>query len=269
MRHLHKVGSNPGVPTPKRGNAIAVPVDDVLAWPTLNADGVSWDGNFVFKEGTGFIEIYMTPSTQKATLSSEGSPDAYGSKGKFEGEYPGTPKEAMIFVKKNSSRGFVIFYGGCDTDEFKTMGTKCLPMILKTGVEDTNEKNVITLTFEQEMINDQYIRFYTGSVDFTDGNAPVASVAAVALELAKGMTYQLPAVTDGTAIDIASSDLPDGAVVSLIGGGGTNPAVLATDAVGNPAVLLTKGNWTALAGATISLRVAISDKTYLVEVART
>lgn len=269
MRHLVKYGTNPGVPTPKRGEAIAVAVDDVEKWPTLNADGVTWDGNFVFKAGTGFTKIYMTPATQKALLDSEGSADAYGTKGKFEGEYPGTPKEAIIWSKKNNSRGFVIFYGGCDTEEYKTMGTKCLPMILKISMEDNNEKNFLKLNFEQEMINDQYIRFYSGTVDFDAADKVVAG-AAVNLAAADGTTVYRLGSTDATApITIPSSDLAAGQVVTLVGGGGAAPYTLSNNTAGDPAILLKDGaKWTAFAGATINLQVMEADKTYLVEVSR-
>ena len=268
MRHLVKYGSNPGVPTPKRGEAIAVLVEDVQTWPTLNEDGVSWDGNFVFKPGTGFLKVYMTPSTQKATLESSGSPDSYGSKGKFMGEYPGTPKEAMIWAKKHNSRGFVIFYGGCDSEEFKTMGTKCLPMVLQVSMEDNNEKNFMTLSFEQEMINDQFIRFYTGTVD---SETPTEDVVAAEFSLAKakGVIYQLPATAVTDDIAVTASDLDEDTVVSLIGGGGVAPLTLANQPTATVAVLLKDAaTWTALAGAVINLKVVKADKTYLVEVSR-
>ena len=268
MRHLVKYGSNPGVPTPKRGEAIAVLVDDVQTWPTLNEDGVSWDGNFIFKDGANFLKIYMTPSTQKATLESSGSADSYGSKGKFEGEYPGTPKEAIIWAKKHNSKGFVIFYGGCDTDEFKTMGTKCLPMVLQVSMEDNNEKNFMTLTFEQEMINDQYIRFYSGTVD-TENEPAVVADADVEFAKASGVIYQLPATAVTDSITAASSDLDDGTVVSLVGGGGAAPLTLANQPAATIPILLKDGaTWTALARAVINLKVVKADKTYLVEVSR-
>lgn len=265
MRHLLKSGANPGVPTPKRGEAIVALAEDVQTWPAIAADGVSWDGNFVFKPGTSFLKVYMTASTQKATLSSEGSPDAYGTKGKFEGEYPGTPKEAMAWVKKHNSQGFVIFYGGCDTDEYKTMGTKCLPMILKVSMEDNNEKNFLTLTFEQEMINDQYIRFYNGVVNFED---ETAAVAGSAVTLDKNIN-QLAATAATAEITFTAGTLTDGEVVTLIGGGGAAPMTVSNDPASTPAVLLENGaDWTALEGAVLNLKVVQAEKMYLVEVSR-
>lgn len=268
MRHLLKNGANPGIPTPKRGEAISVLTDDVQTWPTLNEDGVTWDGNFVFKPGAGFLKTYMTPSTQKALLESSGSPDAYGTKGKYEGEYPGTPKEAIIWAKKHNSRGFVIFYGGCDSEEFKTMGTKCLPMVLQISMEDNNEKNFMSLTFEQEMINDQYIRFYSGTVDTETENVIVAT-ANVALAKANGAIYQLPTTAVTDEIVVTASDFDKGAVVSLIGGGGAAPLTLENQPDATVGILLKDAaTWTALPGAVINLEVVKADKTYLVEVSR-
>lgn len=265
MRHLLKVGNNPGVPTPKRAEAIVVAVDDVQTWPTLNVDGVTWDGNFIFKPGASFTKVYMTPSTQKATLSSEGNPDAYGAKGKFEGEYPGTPKEAIAWIRKNASRGFVIFYGGCDNEESKTMGTKCVPMILKPAMEDGNDKNIITLTFEQEMVNDQYVRFYAGSVE-TDGGVTTLSTPAVVLNADR---FQLPVATDGATVTFTAGSVNSG-VITLVGGGGSSPVVVKNSAgTADPQVILANGaTWTGLSGAVLNLRIVKSDKTYLIEVSR-
>ena len=84
-KDLKKFGANPGLATPKNPEMIAALVDDIIVWPTLNADGVTWEGNFVFKEGTAFTRVYLTKDSQKAAFESGGSTDAYGAKNKIEG----------------------------------------------------------------------------------------------------------------------------------------------------------------------------------------
>ena len=67
-KDLKKFGANPGLATPKNPEAIAALTEDIEVWPTLNADGVTWDGNFVFKAGTSFFKVYM-PKTRKKQAS--------------------------------------------------------------------------------------------------------------------------------------------------------------------------------------------------------
>ncbi len=91
------------------------------------------------------------------------------------------------------------------------------------------------------------------------------------MTVANGTQYQLPSYAVTAAIDIASIDQPHGTFVTLIGGGGADPATLASGA-GTAATVLLKDNttWTALENATITFRVFDADATiYLIEESRT
>lgn len=265
-KDLKKFGANPGLATPKNPEAIAALTEDIEVWPTLDADGVTWNGNFVFKAGTSFFKVYMTKDTQKASFESGGSTDAYGAKNKFEGIHPGTHKEAVSFFKDNVGKSFIIFYGGCATDQFKTMGTKCNPMVLKVSGEDSNDGNKNTMTWEQELLNDEYIRFYSGQISF-DATLPTVT-AAMDLDSANGKVFKLPSASATASITVASSNFEHGDVITLVGGGGAGPLTLANSST-TGVLLKNATTWTALDGATITLKVVEADKTYYIEQSRT
>ena len=202
-KDLKKFGANPGLATPKNPGVIAAFTVVIIVWPTLNADGVTSEGNFVFKEVSAFTRVYLTKDSQKASFESGGSTDAYGAKNKIEGTHPGTYKETVAYIKENVGKEYILFYGGCSTDEYKTMGTKCNPMVLKVSGEDSNDGNKNTMTWEQELLNDEYIRFYSGQISF-DATLPVLSGAALALNSAQGKVFKLASTATTASITVAS-----------------------------------------------------------------
>ena len=267
MRQVLKKSANAGLPTPKRGNAILALNKEIIKWPSVGVDKVSYEGNFLFKDGATFFELYMTPTTQAATSEAGGNPDAMGSKNKFVGEHPGTEKEIMSFLKTYANEGFIVFYGGCGTAEYKVMGSQCHPMKLSAGSEDNNESNKTTLTFEQEMLNDDRVMFYSGKIDFAKPYAPTG--ASFALESNKRRIIKLAPANTTADITFTSSDLENGETITLVGQGGTDPYKVKNHPNATVAILTKEANeWTAIEGATIDFRVVVADKTYLVEIDR-
>ncbi|MCU7581605.1 hypothetical protein [Riemerella anatipestifer] len=267
MRQVLKASSNAGLPTPKRGEAILALNKEIIKHPVVGADLVTLEGSYIFKPGTTFIKLYMTPSTQAATSEAGGNPDGMGSKNKFVGEHPGTEKEIMSFLKRYANEGFIIFYGGCGTSEYKVMGSQCHPMKLSPATKDDKDGNVTTLTFEQEMLNDDRVMFYNGPISFAEPFQATGS--SFALSSANGNVVKLASASATANISFSSSDFEHGQTVSFIGGGGADPYKIKNNASGAVAVLTKDGaDWIALEGAIIDFRVTVADKTYLVEVAR-
>jgi len=265
---LKKSKNNAGTPTPKKANTIAAFVDDIISWPSVAEDGVTLVGNFVFKPGTNFFRIYMTAPTQAATYESSGNPDGKGAMNKYVGEHPGTTKEALSFIKKNMGEGFVLIYGGCGgEEEMKVMGSECHPLILSAAGKDDKDGNVNTLTFEQEMINRDFIKFYSGDVSFAEPKA--VADENIILAKANGPMYQLAAAAITADVEFTSSDFEHDQIVTVIGGGGAAPYVLKNTPSGSVPVLLKEAtNWIGLKDSIINLRVVKAEKTYLVEASR-
>jgi len=256
-----------GAPTPKESNVTIFDANEVAAWPAIGPDGVSMLGNFVMKPGATMHQLYMTPSKQAATFESDGDEDAVGITQKFEGSFPGDSVDIRSFVKGNLGRNLIIVYGTCRDTNKTVCGTKCSPMKLKPSFTSNGEGTMHTLVFEQYMKTDQVPFNYTGTLSFADPFA--VADANVNLLVANGSSYQLPGFADelGTSLDVASIDLAHGEMVTLIGGGGAEPATLSTGAATAATVLLKDGaDWTALQNATISLEVFKDGAaTYLIE----
>ena len=260
-----------GGPTPKDPNVTIVDSEDILAWPAIAANGVTLNGNFVMKPGAKMIQVYMTPSKQNPGYESEGDEDAIGITQKFEGSYPSDGEEIAEFVKGWLGRGAIIIYGTCRDAKKKVFGTKCSPMKLSPSFVSNNDETSHKLAFNQYVRTDQLPYFYTGSLEFAD---PFA-VADENLNLTKanGTAYQLGSFDLTAALDVASLDLDHGDVVSLIGGGGVDPATLSSGpATGAPevtVVLKDDTDWVALEDASITLEVyKAGATTYLIERSR-
>ncbi|WP_018676111.1 hypothetical protein [Riemerella columbina] len=267
MRQLLKKSSNAGLPTPKRGEAVVALNKEILKHPIVGADLVTLEGAYVFKPGATFIKLYMTPSTQAATSEAGGNPDGMGSKNKFVGEHPGTEKEVMSFLKKYANEGFIIFYGGCGTSEWKVMGSQCHPMKLSASTKDDKDSNITTLTFEQEMLNDDRVMFYNGPISFTDPYNATGSTFAI--NKANGNIIQLASASTTANVTISASDFEHNETVTFLGAGGSDPYKIKNSPTGAVAILTKEAtDWVALKDAAIDFRVVKADKTYLVEVAR-
>ncbi|KFF24756.1 hypothetical protein [Chryseobacterium vrystaatense] len=265
---LKKSKNNAGTPTPKKANAIAALVDDIVSWPSVDEDGVTLIGNFAFKPGTSFFRIYMTAPTQAATYESSGNPDGKGAMNKYIGEHPGTTKEAISFIKKHMGEGFIIIYGGCGgEEEMRVMGSECHPLVLSAAGKDDKDGNINTLTFEQEMINRDFIKFYNGDVSFAEPK--VVANENVTLAKTDGPSYQLPTAAVTADVKFTASDFDHGQIVTIIGGGGAAPYVMKNSPTGTIPVLLKEAsNWIALKDSVINLKVVKAEKTYLVEASR-
>ncbi|MBO2546096.1 hypothetical protein J0871_16895 [Salegentibacter sp. BDJ18] len=262
-----------GAPSPKEPNLTAIRSSDILAWPAIGLGGVVMNGNFVLKEGFKMLQIYLTPSKQAGTGESEGDEDAVGITQRYEGSHPGNGVEIREFVQGALGEDWILISGTCRDNNKTVYGTKCSAMKLQPGYSDNNEGTMWNLVFEQYQRTDQVPYNYTGTLSFDE---PVlVDPTAINLTVANRFRYQLEGseVVD-TAVEFASNELDHGQIVSLIGGGGAEPAVLSNGAglaEPNIEVILAEGSdWVALKNATISLEVfKAGATTYLIEKTRT
>ena len=259
-----------GAPTPKETNLTLIKLGDILAWPAIGPGGVQMMGNFVLKPGATMLQIYLTPSKQSSGYEPDGDEDSVGVKQKYEASHPGNSVEIREFELAALGEDFIIIAGTCRDANKTVYGTKCSPMKVKPTFAESADGTTHSFLFEQYMRTDQVTYNYTGTLLFA---VPFA-VADENLNLlvANGLAYQLPPFVDelGIALDVASLDLTHGSIVSLIGDGGSYPAVLSGGAqIGAPAVtvvLKEDSDWTALQNASISFEVFVAGvTTYLIE----
>lgn len=259
-----------GAPKGKNANISVVYVDDILAFPGTDANGVLLVGNIVLKAGAKMEKIYETDESQKASHKFEGDADAGGFLKMFEGTHPGDELEINEFVQNNIEVPVILIYDlDCNTNKRKIVGLPCNPLYLKAEFEDSKDGVKHTLNYEQRRRDRHVSKFYEGTLSFA---VPfVAPSTALNLAAVNGDIIHLP-VSDvvDTDITVTANDYPAGKVISLVGNGGDEPATLAAGVSGPVTVLLKNGTeWVALKDAVINLLVYDAGAvTYLQEISR-
>lgn len=262
-------GQAVGGSAPKDPNVTFVPTDDVLVFPQRDAGGINVIGDFVMKPGTKMFTVYMSSSKISAPFTGDGDEDNISIQQKFEGFSPGDDIDLLEFVQNSLGRNFIILYGSCSDAYRKMAGTKCAPMQLKPEGEDNNDGRGIKLNFMQNAKTNILPGRYTGSITVAEP-FPVVLVTAVNVTPANGRIYQLPATAVTAAITIATNTLEHGDTFTLIGGGGVDPATLASALTDKKAALKEGVAWVALLNAAITLKVFKAGATTLyTEVSRT
>jgi hypothetical protein len=258
-----------GTAKPKKGLLTLIYAADVLSEPARDSKGVRMVGNFVLT-GTAKMEtLYATPSTQKFTQEIEGDEDMEGFVKKLEAIHPADNLEINEFVQNNIGVPVIIIFGdGCGAAAGRVLGSVCNPMKLKGSAANDNEGRKNTLMYEQSVKDDKVAGFYYGEITLASNF--VASTVDLALTVSDGPVQQLPSLAATDAVTAASIDLSNGTIVSLIGGGGADPATLDVGAQGAVTVVLLNGTqWVALDKAIINLEVIDGGATtYLIERSR-
>jgi hypothetical protein len=269
-RSVPKPAAGAGASKGKNSTVTIVHKDDILAFPQYDQYGVRLIGNIVLKAGAKMHTLYMTDDFQKVSHTYEGEPDAGGFKKMFEGTHPGDEIEINEFVQNNNEEAFLIVYDlDCNTNSRKIVGLPCNPMYLKGDFEDSKDGVKHTLKFEQRRADRHLSKFYSGELIFVENT--VSPDTSLVLATASGFVYQLPAIdVADTDVTITSNDIVHKKVVTLIGGGGDEPATLAGGVSGPVTVLLDNGtDWIAYKDAVIQLEVFDAGATvYLKELSR-
>jgi hypothetical protein len=265
---LKPAGASPGAAAPKEPNITIVAVDDVLVHPARDPRNVKMLGSFAMKAGARMAQFYQTSSKTKASFESEGEEDTMTYKQKFECETPGDGLDINEFIAEWTGVNAIIIYGSCSDNFRKVIGTKCAPVQLKASGQDDNEARKKMLVFEQFAKSGFLPGHYTGALVLAEPFAPATPVFAI--NEANGNQYQIPSLAVTAAIAPSSAALPDGQIVTMIGGGGVGPATLSQGTAGDVKILLKTGStWTALLNSVIHLQVFdAGDSKYLVELSR-
>tara|TARA_R110002126_G_scaffold39767_3_gene117645 strand:- start:6537 stop:7361 length:825 start_codon:yes stop_codon:yes gene_type:complete len=258
-----------GAPKAKKGLLTVIYADDVLTEPTPDVNGVKLAGNFVLVSGAIMHQLYASPSSQKFTQEIGGEEDMETFTKKLEAIHPADDLAINEFVQNNIGVGVIIIFGdGCGAATGRVLGSVCNPMKLKGSSANDNEGRKNTLMYEQYLPDTNVAGFYDGEITLAS-NFEAATVD-LALTVANGPVQQLPSLDITDAVTAASIDLVGGTTVSLIGGGGADPATLDAGTQGQVDVILLNGTqWVALKDAVINLEVVEGGATtYLIERSR-
>lgn len=248
---------------------VIVQKEDVLVYPNTDTAGIRMVGNFVLKEGANFERIYSTKSKTEFPIETEGDEDASSFKPKAMLQHPGSRLELKEFVQAWTGKDVFVLHKKCGDNHYEVIGSPCAPLQLKASREDKNDALSFTLNFESFSPTAKLPRNYYGEI-VNLGPVAVADLEAIATTTS-AFNYQLPAETTAdTDVTFATVANTAGQGITLIGGGGTEPATLASGVNGPVTVLLNNNTpWVALKDSNIHLKVYISGSTkFLVEQSR-
>lgn len=218
--------------------------------------------NISMKNGKYPIFMEVIAGTPEDKSTGEGGDITSAVTNTFAYVVGGNRVNQLDFLENFIGAYFLVAYQNCSTTEQRILGTPCQPMRLK-GFERVNgkESQSISLTFENKSFIQPYI--FTGT--HTQEPSVTLPAAATDLGVSTKTQYEIAEGNGSSAANISTvsgiTDAMVGKVITLKGSGGSNPSVLKN---GDPFLL--NGDWTANAGATISLR--IFDASHLVEVGR-
>lgn len=253
--NLNKPGGiSPGSGAPK-SETIIVDVEDIQVFPVSDQNGVKLAGQFALKPGASMIKMYGTKSKTDAPYESDGDEDSISITQKFMIQHPGNNLEIKEFVQNWLGRNVIILHKACQDGFYEVMGTPCAPLQVKPAKVDNNDGRYHTLNFESFAKTALVPKHYEGAAVFADPFA-VADATAVALTNSNSH-YKLPASSSGESIGFVNdASLTHGKMVTLIGDGGTDPAILSSGDSGSSSVLLVENSdWIALRDAVIHFEV--------------
>ena len=269
MKVINKqAGPSPGGAQPKGRFITVMKLDDLAAMPVPNAKGVLREGLFQMNQGTEPLSLYNTQSFQNLGFETDGDEDAANVPKTFTVRYPGDTLEIREFVQENQDVDVIVMFGGCNKARKTVIGTECSPMKMRANLVSDNETTHYELTFSN-MNNDSNVP------GFYDGPEPVAEfyeASTVALELlqANGPLVKMPSSETGESISVADIDHDHGSFISLVGGGGLDPAVVEEGTATGATFILKDGtSFIGLEGARLTLEVFVAGSTtYLIERSR-
>ena len=144
-----KTGANPGRPKGKDENIIIVRTQDIMTYPTRDANGVKSVAlsNLVLKAGAVAIAIYATPSTIKRMDTGEGDPDAKGWINTLEFDHPGDEVAFEEWKENNINENLVAISSRRGFTDPRIHGTMDEPLQFEvTELDDaTGLKTTVTL----------------------------------------------------------------------------------------------------------------------------
>lgn len=261
--------ASPGGPSAFKSKVTIIAAADALSVPSRDAGGVNMLGNVVLRSGAQMHSFYATTSTIKPSFATEGEEDSLSILQKIEAMHPGNELSSKEFAAAWVGVPAYVIVNHCDGRAAEFFGTECAPMNLKPSFEADKDKTNFTFLFEQFKGTRLVPGDYSGDQSFDEPNE-VSGFDIAFAEANNTQQYNLPASTAGDDVTIASSDLEHGAHVTVVGDGGSDPAVIANDTTGTEQFKTANGtSWTALKDASISFEVfKDGTTTYFIEKSR-
>lgn len=246
QQSVTRAPGNPGIGIQPRDSITLLAVEDIYYFPPRDAKGVVILEDIIMKPGRYGYGIYMTPGTVEVTSAAEGDTDQVGFQPQIKGKHPGNEIEVREFKHNNLNRKFIVIVRYCSGKPADIIGNMCNPCKMVPSYTGNNESNFNEFTFQQINKGDD-IGIYAGTVPEEEPVVVVEAGVKTVNFVAEGQ-YQL---TEGSAVIDKIEGGSHGAVITLVGTGGTAPTVAHT-----PDAILLKGGrlFTAPDGSQLTLR---------------
>lgn len=240
---------SPGASAPKDPNVTIIDVEDILVWAERDEKGVLISGSHVMKPNARMISYYATPSSIVPSYETEGDEDAVSFVHKVETASPGDELELNELIQNWTGRNAIVILGSCSDKFRKQYGSKCAPLQLKPSMQDNNEGRKHILNWEQTARTGYVPAHYMGELTYAEPTA--VSGASMTIDN-NNLLFRINASESGQEIGISANTADHGKIVTFVGSGGSDPAVLNA---GENIILKSGANWTALENAVINLQV--------------
>lgn len=245
-KSVPRANGNPGIGIKPRDMLVLYPVEDIGYMPGPDEKGVLIEENIVMRPGRYAYCIYMTPGSIEITSAADGDTDKIGFTPSIKFEHPGNEQEVREFKVNNINRKFIVVVRYCSGKPSDLIGTMCNPCKLTPSYTGNNESSVNEMTLQQISKGDD-IFIYKGTIALEE---PVASLEASDKTLTFVSEGQYQLASGGSALEGITGG-SHGAVITLLGAGGTSPTLAPVDGK----ILLRGGKtFTGTEGSQITLR---------------
>ncbi len=224
--------------------------DDDQAFPTRSGREI---GNIPLKAGEYWHYIKTQAITNPDAMIGGSLSDVGGTlTNEIKLLLAGISDEVLTLIESHMGKGFYVVFEVCSTGKKYLGGGGCKPMILQQPEGGfLNDKTSIALSFKNEC--GELFSTYVGN---TPTIAPATIAAAASFVLTSNPQYIFASDTTGV-LCISCTGITDtdaNRIITVFGGGGTNPAKLNQDADGN--ILLIGGDdWNGALGSQISFKI--------------
>lgn len=227
-----------------------IDLDDVLTFPSRDANGVRITDNIVMKPGAYAVEVYGTITTMSDGFKAEGDPDKRGFMPSVSFEHPGDSVEILEFIQNWTNKNIAVILDKCDGSFKKLYGSPCAPLQLNPEAANSKDSNANVLALESVVKSQTVPAVYEGTVTLSTATGTFAADDATP-SVANG-TGRYELANNTAANEITSlDDAANGKLYTLVGMGGSTPSTVTASA---DFILANGTTWTATAGATLTVR---------------
>ncbi len=272
FKKVDRPAAGSGAPSTGSRFAYLAWTQDLVSFPDTDEKNVMLIGQPVFKEGKGFVPVYITSSSREYSYETQGEQDARSFKVKFMGTHPGTQQEALEFSRNMLDEDFIIFIPGCQSSEpVKVLGRPCEPLTFKSSHKGGKDGSKFEFTFEQEVGGKNVYMLYNGPMNLTEATYTTVDFSDALTALSPVQKVARTATSE--ALDITSLVGIEHKQVTFVGqeADPVKAGTISEDTTTPVMILLKDGlQWKAVEGSTITFEVFVSGSvTVLIERWRT